>query len=65
MKKSSLKTWLKGKNRYIGKEASLKGALWLTEVADNVLNEGSFEVGSLWFHVDVLGDGTAISYCYN
>jgi len=62
--KSSLKTFLKGKNRYNPKTARLKNAMSLDEAVDfwgtgNAAGVG--ETGSLWF-TDVLDDGVAITY---
>lgn len=59
--KSSLKTFLKGKNRYNPKTARLKNAMSLHEATVEVLTTISFGSGAVFF-IDVFDDGTAITY---
>lgn len=62
MKKSSLKTFLRGQNEpvvAIGDWQSLKGTRWLIDVCPEV---DAVDCFGLW-QVDVLDDGTAITYC--
>ena len=61
--KSSLKTFLKGKNRYNPKTATLKNAMRLDEAVGGFChgNAAGFGLGELWF-IDVLDDGVAIAY---
>jgi hypothetical protein len=69
MKKSSLKTFLKGENPYVPSKASLRGACqigsgdiisqpgeYCEEACQNVPN-----FNNMWY-CDVLEDGTAITY---
>ncbi len=61
--KSSLKTWLKGRNPYV--PARLKGSEWLNRATDNPeenATEASFVLQKCEFNIDVLDDGTAITY---
>ena len=64
--KSSLKTFLAGENPYDGSTASLKGASWLHVcIADiPVPCSSTFRVGTELWDIDVLGDGTAVTYCH-
>lgn len=61
-KKSSLKTFLNGENPLSAdSSAALIGGWWLGEVLE-VYEKGSFINDGIWF-IDVLDDGTAITYC--
>jgi hypothetical protein len=66
MAKSSLKKWLK--NKPIKRpQGCIFGAEWLnyvTEEADGSFYDGVMDTGNFWF-IDVLDDGTAITYCSN
>jgi hypothetical protein len=64
--KSSLKTFLAGENPYDGSTASLKGASWLHVCVANipVPHFSTFRLGTELWDIDVLGDGTAITYCH-
>ena len=64
--KSSLKTFLAGKNPYVDQQAVLKNAVCLTAVIS--VFEGLIEKGLFWtdegvWYIDALDDGTAITYC--
>jgi hypothetical protein len=60
--KSSLKTFLKGKNPVCG--VRLKGALFLREATTPKVNSSQYQANEGdFFHIDVLDDGTAITYC--
>jgi hypothetical protein len=63
--KSSLKTFLAGESPYT-RRAVLDGAVWLSEATDGVGEEGCWEdlgpFHKIW-NIDVLDDGTAITYC--
>jgi hypothetical protein len=61
--KSSIKTFLRGKNRYNPKTARLKNAMSLDEAVDDwgTGNVSGLSLGELWF-TDVLDDGVAITY---
>ena len=67
MKNSNLNTFLKGQNKLIKtghcSGYALKGSAQLDEVC-GIQNGNSFfwDNDNLWF-IDVLDDGTAISYC--
>jgi hypothetical protein len=73
--KSSLKTFLKGENPYeaIDKQSNicskLKGSSWLSFATEADSKDNVFEVNKaggyhydIW-NIDVLDDGTAITYC--
>ena len=64
MAKSTLKKWLKNKptSRPRG---CIWGSEWLNYAADEldgVFYDGQRDTGDCWF-IDVLDDGTAITYC--
>jgi hypothetical protein len=61
-RKSSLKTFLAGENKYNG--TKLKNSTWLCASIEPLLDvSDSWYDGELW-SIDVLDDGTAITYCY-
>lgn len=64
MKKSSLKTFLAGKNPYL--ETRIKGSRSLMMVwpeDDGAPYESSAEINNENWWIDVLDDGIAITYC--
>ena len=63
--KSSIKTFLKGKNPYDPKTAKLKGSKFLSEcIVDgiSIYDCLTFADGHVW-NIDVLDDGTCVTYC--
>jgi len=62
--KSSLKTFLKGKNPFNG-SLSLKGSQCLSEVTqeDTGAWVNYYFADDCYWYLDVLADGTAIAYC--
>jgi len=64
MAKSSLKKWLKSKQTS-RPDACIYGSKWISDITDH--KDSTFhdaDSGEDWF-IDVLGDGTAITYCAN
>jgi hypothetical protein len=66
--KSSLKTFLVGKNPYVSKKGKnicikLRGSCWLDFAVEDDPVEGTFYVGETIWMIDVLDDGTAITHC--
>ena len=60
--KSSLKTFLTGKNPYIDQNAKLKYSGWLNFETDAEPSDAYFIYDNKTWLIDVLDDGTAITY---
>jgi hypothetical protein len=64
--KSSIKTFLAGKNPYNQESAKLDGSVELNEVC---MSQGCWvddgDDGYSTWNIDVLDDGTCITYCAN
>jgi hypothetical protein len=60
--KSSINTFLAGKNPYQARSAKLKDSAWFNKrIEDN--DKSTFDGENCFFFIDVLDDGTAITYC--
>jgi hypothetical protein len=60
--KSSINTFLAGKNPYQSHGGKLRGSAWFNQrIADN--DKSTFDGENCFFFIDVLDDGTAITYC--
>ena len=63
MPKSSLKTFLAGKNKYNGSCARLEDTNFLSSVVSELVNDCTeLNDNGTYLNIDVLDDGTAITY---
>ena len=66
--KSSLKTFLAGKNAYVSQKGKntclkLKNSCWLDFAIEDNCVAGTFYIGEDIWMIDVLDDDTTVTYC--